>query len=214
MIFTDLLEAERYVTEALLGELPKSEAETLAQNFVLVCQGYDGSDWPNDYGENQSISVGGVGADFGDGPWTVSKEGLSELKEILFKLGLIEMVPSQGRPLHVAELVMSCVYMLWRLRKKGVRPDPLQSQILLALRQRKALTAEALTEAVKVHGQDWTLGDVKTALSELGAVRLNDGTVEPLVHRDHHGEWSTSARGLWQLTYFTFRGSVHDFPDE
>jgi hypothetical protein len=47
---------------------------------------------------------------------------------------------------------------------------------------------------------EWRTHLVEETLAELKAMRLGDGTVEPLVHFSG-GRWSTDARGLWEVPF-------------
>lgn len=201
VLFTGLGEAERYVTGILVADIPKAEADALAQNFVLFCDGYDASDWPNTFGQVSGEVDIGAPLGIGEGPWAIREKELSDLKVVA---GLVAG-GFAGHPYDFAAIVVSALCMIWRLRRKGVALGPLQLHVLLALRKHGRLQLEALAEATRAYGQEWSVPDVEDSLKELGAMRLNDGTVEPLVQCDGGGYWSTDARGLWERPFGTFR---------
>jgi hypothetical protein len=199
-VFAEPDEAERYIAEVLSRELSPEYARAVAVQFVLYCDSTYEADaasdvWPREAPKHGEVHIGGpLGF---EAPWTVRDEDLRELKEIAAAATLL----AASQPDHAraaVTLAMSALYVVWRFRRKGVAIDPLQRDVLLALRHGGPMTIDALAEATAAL-RDWKRADVETALKELGAMRLKDGTVVALVHVAHDSRWSTDARGLWEL---------------
>jgi hypothetical protein len=208
MKFTTEHEAVAFV-QTLLSDLPEQEAHILARNFVMFFDAgepYEPTDWPNTYGQGSGeTSIGGAGGfGFGAGPWAIREKELGDLKEIAIGFGLT-ILAHDRHPLEFAAMAMGALCMVWRLRQKGVALGPLQKGVLFALRRgdwdHNSLTLDKLVEATRAQGEEWTEADVSETLRELQAMTLNDGTVEPLVHCNADGRWSTDARGLWELPF-------------
>jgi len=189
--FEDDNAAMAYIVTSLGEHLPRGLAVAIGEQYVVRCciEG-EIDDWPNLAPEDGEVSIGTPFF----GPWTVREEELHDLKEVA--LGLIG---AAARPREaVVSLALSAACMLWRLRRNGVSVNPLQRAVLITLRRTGPLSLEALV--LKTCGS-WTRADVEEAVRELGAVRLTNGKVVPLVHADRDGRLSTDARGLWEVPF-------------
>jgi hypothetical protein len=205
MVFADQYEAGLYVAERLPTNVSGPLAEALAHNFVMYCDGScTADDWPRDPPENWTVDIGAP-LDYFEGHWTIRESELHDLKEVAIGVGLA--VAERGHGYEAVTVVISAVCMLWRLRRKGVSVNPLQRQVLFALRKKGPLAFGALVETVSASGTEWTEADIEDALTDLKAARLNDGTTEPLVHQANDGMWSTDARGLWEVPRGSSDGS-------
>jgi hypothetical protein len=186
-----------HIVQTLEWAVPRPVAITIADQFVVYCEGDQGplDDWPNSTGGSGEVRI--------DGPfgfdWTVREQDLRDLKEVARLLCAVYLGMDK-----LTSLILAATCMLWRLKRKAVAINPLQRAVLIALRRGGPLTIPALTAQAAMFRDGWTQKDVADTLAELKAVRLDDGTVAALVHETSDGLWSTDAPGLWEVPFATF----------
>lgn len=202
VLFTDRREAEAELARALSRMIPGCVARFVASQLFDQCDAsYEADDWPHLPVAGPQQTVIGHPFDFLAGPWAIRE------KDLVLIAGLFPLLAPWTKDWsaeEVAKLLVSTIFMVWRLNRRGVHLDPLQTQILVALRAQGPLGLEDLVRGVRRPNSDWTPPEVHAGLLSLTAAKLNDGSVEPLVHQANDGRWSTDARGLWELRWETF----------
>lgn len=194
-VFDDENDALTYIRRELETGVSGSLAAAIAGQFVVRCLNSEPlDDWPRVLRFDGDVVVGAPWF----GPWTVRGQELCDIKELA--VGIAAALSTQGVQQIVA-LTISAGCMIWRLRRRGVSINPLQRDVLVALRSKNGIKLEELTQRTRSCRTEWTAAEVESALSELAAIRLMDGTVVPLVHRDSDGRWSTDAHGLWEIPF-------------
>lgn len=197
-VFDDENVALSYIRGELETGIPGNLAAAIADQFVVHCLGAEPmDDWPRVPSFDGDVVVGAPWF----GPWTVREQELRDIKELA--VGIVAACSTQGTQ-QIVVLAISAACMVWRLRRHGVSVSPLQRDVLVALRSKNGAKLEELASRARRYGTEWTVSEVESALSELAAIRLLDGTVVPLVHKDSDGCWSTDARGLWEVPFGSF----------
>jgi hypothetical protein len=192
--------ARQHIVETLAQDVPLDLAEAVADQFVIYCGSGELGAWPAPK-RRGDLDVE-VGTSF-LGPYTIREAELSDLRTILGGLAVAALAPLEIDATVSLTLAAAC--MLWRLRRRGVSLNPLQCQVLIALRKDGPLAMNELFARVRSRGSTWTDEDVLATIEELKGVRLNDGSTAALVHCASDGRWSTDARGLWEVPFGSIR---------
>jgi hypothetical protein len=202
--FDDENDAIRYIGQRLAETLPESLAAAVTKQFEVFC-GLDPplEDWPvrkvDRARRGRSFEVD-IGAPF-LGPWTVREQDLGEVATIAALLAAYAASESSKGLDSLVELTMAAFCMVWRLRRRGVSVNPLQRDVLIAIRRRGTASLDTLATDARTMSAEWSRDDIVDALRELSAIRLNNGTVVALVHEASDERWSTDARGLWEVPF-------------
>lgn len=198
LTFSTESEAREYLVPALAArglEAPCAEEAARAAASVFMVPD---DPPPRDKWRGEPVHSLLIGADlFESGAtWAIRDDDVPLLSEVVAVALAIGCVASGAVPLTLAAVVTPAVAVfvaLRQLRAKGVCLNPLQRDVLLALKREPGLGVAELTAAVNTNRDvDWMLADVEQALAELQAIRLGNGEVVALVNADAAGLWSAA----------------------
>jgi hypothetical protein len=131
--------------------------------------------------------------------WAVRKDQLKLLEALSpVAIAIVTYTTAVAGSPYVlaAALLFASLNLASRLKNKGVKLEPDDYRVLLALKKTGAVNLEELTAVLNglnlIEPLPFTASRVGDTLARLKAIRANDGTLEPLVVEASDGKWSSN----------------------
>ncbi len=140
-----------------------------------------------------------AGGQIGFRTWIIRNDDLKLLELLIPALTAVVIfvsAPAAPPAVLIASLAFSALGIANKLRNRGIRVDPEDFHILMALKQAGPSTPSRIAEILSglhIYGKEvWDESRVIAALNKLKLLPQNDGATATVVNESSDGRWSTA----------------------